>query len=160
MSDERYPEGLPWAKVKTLDAVNDRLNRLHEKWDKGVAYCFSATGTSDTDYLGLVTVTLTEPDVWAIAYMITPHEWGKGYATECAKGVLDFAFTSLSPARIWAGADESNQASIRVAEKLGMKRLRSNPQGYKVDSRWIPTTEYQITMDEWSRQNKGMKSNG
>lgn len=159
VSDERFPRDLPWATANTLDAVKDRLTRIHEKWDEGTAFCFAATGTSDADYLGLVTISSTGPDVWAMAYMITPSEWGNGYATECAKCVLDFAFASLSPVRIWAGAAESNQASLRVAEKLGMTRLGSNPKGYKAESRWIPTTEYQITMDEW-RHNKRMESNG
>ena len=159
VSDERFPKNLPWATARTLDAVNERLSRIHEKWDAGTAFCFAATRRSDADYLGLVTISSTEPGVWAIAYMIRPSEWGNGYATECASCVLDFAFASLSATRVWAGAAESNQASLRVAEKLGMRRLGSNLKGYKVEGRWISTIEYQITMDEW-RQSQCMESNG
>ena len=159
VTDERFPKDLPWAMANRLDAVVDRLAHVQGKWDEGTAFCFVAATRSDARYIGLVTISTTETGVWAIAYMIAPSEWGQGYGTECAKCVLDFAFASLSPVRVWAGAAESNEASIRVAEKLGMQKLGLNPRGYKINGRWIPTAEYQITMDEWSH-NKRMESNG
>ena len=149
MTDERFPSQLPWAQANTLEAVASRLARLHERWDEASAFCFAARGRSNGNYLGLVTITNTEPDVWAIAYMIAPSEWGRGYATECSQCILDLGFERLRASRIWAGAAGWNASSLRVAEKLGMRHFRSNPRGYQIDGRTIPTEDYEITVDEW-----------
>jgi RimJ/RimL family protein N-acetyltransferase len=150
VTSDRFPKQLPWATANTLESVTNRLTRIHEKWDEGSSYCFAASGKLGANHLGLVTISKTEPRIWAIAYMIAPSEWGRGYATECARCVLDFAFESLSARRVWAGATEWNEASLRIAEKLGMRHFRSNPHSYQVEGRWIPTEDYEITADEWS----------
>jgi [ribosomal protein S5]-alanine N-acetyltransferase len=55
-----------------------------------------------------------------IGYRLARSAWGKGYATEAALAVRDFAFTSLGIQRLIAMIDPANVASIRVAEKIGM----------------------------------------
>jgi RimJ/RimL family protein N-acetyltransferase len=49
-----------------------------------------------------------------------PH-WGKGYATEAARAVIDYGFGELSHQSIQAGARVSNPASRRVLEKCGFQ---------------------------------------
>lgn len=46
---------------------------------------------------------------------------GKGYATEAARAVLDWAATALPDTRIVSYIDRANAASKRVAEKLGAR---------------------------------------
>lgn len=55
-----------------------------------------------------------------IGYRLARTEWGRGYATEAARAVRDFAFETLGVKRLIAMIDPANTASIRVAEKLGM----------------------------------------
>jgi len=55
-----------------------------------------------------------------IGYRLARSVWGKGYATEAAKAVRDYAFNVLRLERLIAMIDPSNIASIRVAEKIGM----------------------------------------
>lgn len=55
-----------------------------------------------------------------IGYRLAKSAWGKGYATEAARAVSNFAFTQLGIKRLIAMIDPSNVASIRVAEKIGM----------------------------------------
>ena len=47
--------------------------------------------------------------------------WGKGYATEALKLVVDYAFNRLNLHKVSAGANASNKASIRAYEKIGFK---------------------------------------
>jgi RimJ/RimL family protein N-acetyltransferase len=47
---------------------------------------------------------------------------GRGYAFQAAAAVVDYAFGTLGIARVVADVDEPNAASIRVLEKLGMRR--------------------------------------
>jgi len=56
-----------------------------------------------------------------IGYRLARSAWGKGYATEAARAVRDYAFTTLRTRRLIALIDPSNFSSVRVAEKIGMK---------------------------------------
>lgn len=56
-----------------------------------------------------------------ILYSVEPAHWGSGLATEAAAAVLHQAFAELGLARVLGGTDESNVASRRVLEKLGMR---------------------------------------
>jgi [ribosomal protein S5]-alanine N-acetyltransferase len=55
-----------------------------------------------------------------LGYRFFVEYWGKGYATESAKAVMDYGFQVLSLPEIEATADAGNKASIHVLEKLGM----------------------------------------
>lgn len=55
-----------------------------------------------------------------IAYMIAKEFWGQGLGTEAAAGIRDYAFERLGLTRLICLINEPNQASIRVAEKIGM----------------------------------------
>ncbi|MCH8293939.1 GNAT family N-acetyltransferase [Candidatus Poribacteria bacterium] len=55
-----------------------------------------------------------------IGYRLARPYWGRGYATEAAQAVRDYAFNTLGLPRLIAMIDPQNVASIRVAEKLGM----------------------------------------
>jgi ribosomal-protein-alanine N-acetyltransferase len=48
------------------------------------------------------------------------HRWGRGFATEATRLLLDFSFSVLRRATMWATADPENLASIRVLEKSGL----------------------------------------
>lgn len=61
-----------------------------------------------------------KPEV-EIGYRFVRSAWGKGFASEAAATVRDYAFTSLRLERLIAIIDPSNSASIRVATKIGMK---------------------------------------
>lgn len=56
-----------------------------------------------------------------IGYRLARAAWGQGYATEAAGVVRDVAFHTLGIKRLIAIIDPSNIASIRVAEKIGMR---------------------------------------
>lgn len=55
-----------------------------------------------------------------LGYWIGEPYWGQGFATEAAAAVLQFGFTRLSLARIYAVHHGSNPASGQVLRKLGM----------------------------------------
>lgn len=55
---------------------------------------------------------------WRLAYPF----WGKGYATEGAKAVLDYAFEELKLVEVVAFTVPDNLRSRRVMDKIGMIR--------------------------------------
>jgi [ribosomal protein S5]-alanine N-acetyltransferase len=57
-----------------------------------------------------------------IAFSLARSHWRQGLATEAAQAVLRFAFHELGLNRVEALSMPENLASIRVIEKLGMRR--------------------------------------
>ncbi|WP_312644698.1 GNAT family N-acetyltransferase [Hydrogenoanaerobacterium sp.] len=56
-----------------------------------------------------------------IAYILNQLFWGKGYAIEGAKACVEYAFNQLNADKVIAEIRPNNDASRKVAEKLGMK---------------------------------------
>lgn len=57
-----------------------------------------------------------------LGYSLDQQYNGKGYTSEAARLVIDFAFNELKLYRIEAGVMPSNTGSIRVLEKAGFQR--------------------------------------
>lgn len=62
------------------------------------------------------------PDALEIGYTIFPSFRGRGFATEAASALLDFARLDFGVTHFIAGISPDNAASIRVVEKLGFSR--------------------------------------
>jgi ribosomal-protein-alanine N-acetyltransferase len=69
---------------------------------------------------GLAWVDGHGPDVEA-AYLVRRDRWGRGYATEALRAVLELGRGQLGLSRIIALAYPENDASRRVMEKAGMR---------------------------------------
>ncbi len=61
-------------------------------------------------------------DSYELGYTFNRNYWGKGYASESAKALMQYAFTELSARRIIAEADIRNTRFCRLLEKLGFRR--------------------------------------
>jgi len=55
-----------------------------------------------------------------IFYSLAPGSWGRGYATEAARAVVDHALGPLGLPEVLAEVDEGNAASVAVIKRLGM----------------------------------------
>ena len=73
-----------------------------------------------TDLVGTTGLRPLEDIGLEIFYSLSPGSWGKGYATEAARAVLDHALGPLGLPEVLAEVDEDNAASIAVIERLGM----------------------------------------
>ncbi len=59
-----------------------------------------------------------------VAYMIGKTSWGQGLGTEAAQAVLEYGFNELQLTRLICLIDRDNQASLKVAQKIGMQYER------------------------------------
>ncbi|MEN9577436.1 MAG: hypothetical protein RJA70_445, partial [Pseudomonadota bacterium] len=67
---------------------------------------------------------LWAPEGWPgveLGWRLARTHWGQGLATEGALAVLNFAFSQLRLERLVSVIHPENRASIRVAEKMGMR---------------------------------------
>ena len=97
------------------------LERYYKTWGFGPYAVIERHSQELIGYCGLFFF----PDVGGqpeveIGYRLARSTWGKGYATEAATAVRNYAFDTLGIMRLIAIIDPSNTASIRVAEKLNM----------------------------------------
>lgn len=60
-----------------------------------------------------------------IGYILPQAEWGKGYAVEIARKLVEVGFNELELNAVYATVDTDNYKSIRVLEKCGMEMIRS-----------------------------------
>jgi RimJ/RimL family protein N-acetyltransferase len=98
------------------------LEDYHAKWGFGLWAVVEKRTRWVIGYCGLSRF----PDVGGqpeteIGYRLARANWGKGFATEAATAVRDYAFDHLSLKRLIAIIDPQNTASIRVATKVGMR---------------------------------------
>jgi [ribosomal protein S5]-alanine N-acetyltransferase len=70
-----------------------------------------------------------------IGYNIIPAYEGQGHATEMARRVIEWAFQTPSIEVITAECLDDNSGSIRVLEKVGMRRLATEGQMLKWELR-------------------------
>jgi RimJ/RimL family protein N-acetyltransferase len=61
-----------------------------------------------------------------VGWRLARPAWGRGLATEGAKASLEHAFGSLGLQSVISIIDPGNRRSMRVAEKLGMRREASH----------------------------------
>ena len=55
-----------------------------------------------------------------IFYSLAPGAWGRGYATEAARAVMEYGLGPLRLPEVLAEVDEGNIASVAVVKRLGM----------------------------------------
>jgi RimJ/RimL family protein N-acetyltransferase len=58
---------------------------------------------------------------WELGYRLLPSAWGRGFATEAAAACRDWLFANTTIDRFVLMIDPSNEASARVAEKIGAR---------------------------------------
>jgi len=85
-----------------------------------------------------------------IGFMFHPAHQGRGYATEAARPLLDFAFGVMGLHRVIGRAEARNLASARVLEKLGMRQEAHLVENEFVKGEWQSELVYAVLADEWN----------
>ncbi|NRQ33360.1 GNAT family N-acetyltransferase [Nonomuraea sp. NN258] len=62
-----------------------------------------------------------------VVYSLAPEVWGRGYATEAARAVVEHALGDLGLPEVLAEVDAGNTASAAVLERLGMTPFATVP---------------------------------
>ena len=88
-----------------------------------------------------------------LGYRLRASSWGKGYATEGSRALVDHAFRELGAERVTAETMAVNTASRRVMEKAGLRYVRTFHADWpdKIDGDEHGDVEYALTRAEWSR---------
>ena len=97
-----------------------------------------------------VTIDSLDNECLEIGWIMHPDYAGRGYATEAAFALLDFAFRTVGAHRVIATLDPANDASVRVCHRLGMRKEAHFLEDMRVQGEWADTGVYAILNREWS----------
>src|SRR5918992_413033 len=88
-----------------------------------------------------------------LGYRLRRASWGRGYATEGSRALIDKAFSDLGARRVWAETMVVNTASRRVMEKAGLRFAGTIVQDWpeKLPGDEEGDVRYEITREEWER---------
>jgi RimJ/RimL family protein N-acetyltransferase len=85
-------------------------------------------------------------DTLELGFHLRPEHWGQGFATEAARAVVAYAFTTVGARTLVAGHHPENLASRRVLEQLGFRHTG--------DAGYAPTgldhPSYELTAAEFA----------
>ena len=73
--------------------------------------------------IGGVSLTLDDDNYYDLGYWIGKDYWGKGYATESSKKLLEYVLDQLDSPKIKSGYFVGNFVSGNVLKKLGFKEV-------------------------------------
>jgi RimJ/RimL family protein N-acetyltransferase len=115
--------------------------------------------TLDGAPIGVCSVDLRE-DGPEIGYWLGVPYWGRGFATEAARALIDHAFGDLEHEALISGARVSNPASRRVLEKCGfqwtgvrLSRIRAINSAAPID-RFRLDRGLWASLKSWGRANR------
>ena len=105
--------------------------------------------TADGKVIGLLTLIAREHNQGELGYALGIDFRGRGYATEAAGALVDYAFRELKLHRIQATTSSANPESYRVMERLGMRREGQMREATLRDGAWHDALIYGILAREW-----------
>jgi [ribosomal protein S5]-alanine N-acetyltransferase len=118
----RVPEHWPGPDlVEALPFFIENMEKAPSEpaWDLIAIHKTDQAVIGDIGFMG-------EPDeegVVEVGYSIVPEYRNQGYATEMARGLITWAFEEKGIQIVTAACLDENIGSIKVLEKLGMRRL-------------------------------------
>ncbi|SCY04074.1 Protein N-acetyltransferase, RimJ/RimL family [Nonlabens sp. Hel1_33_55] len=109
------------VKPASKEIVADRYAKAMkiELSDIGMKKCFFGIIEKGKDeVIGLALFLINDIKRQELGYRFRPEYWGNGYGTEIAKGMLNYYFDVLEATKVTAGANATNEASVKILSKF------------------------------------------
>lgn len=137
-----WPQPFSAQRVAEWVATNAQRH-LTEGW--GRCAVLLRQGRVQIGDAGVVRTTIDGTPAYDLGYIIHHPYWRQGYALEAAQALMRDAFARLGVDALYANMATDHTGSRRVAERLGMRQVRTfhNPR-----NRDLPTFLYRIDRAE------------
>ncbi len=120
-ADPEVTRYVTWRPYKDRSEVAPFLRSRLARWDSGEEFSWVITRPEKDRVIGMIGCRVREHAA-DIGYVMSRNYWNRGYTTEAANAVVDWASNLEFVYRVWAVCDVENRASSRVLEKVGMQR--------------------------------------
>jgi RimJ/RimL family protein N-acetyltransferase len=148
------------------EVESDVLPMFLDYYDRFAGYGFWAvTEKSSGRFVGwfhLRPVAAEQPDEVELGYRLLRSVWGKGYATEGSRALIDKGFAELGVQRVVAFTMVVHVASRRVMEKAGLRLVRTFHQPWPdyIEGEEEGDVEYALLRSEWEEQRAFQSTRG
>lgn len=114
--------------VLTVEENKMFYKKMKENIEKDGYSFFCVEEKFSKNFIGLIGINKITfdgelKDKFEIGWRLLPQYWGKGYATEGAKKMIEFGFKGLNLMEIFAFTYVNNINSFKVMERAGMKKV-------------------------------------
>ncbi|MFD9894265.1 GNAT family N-acetyltransferase [Amycolatopsis sp. NPDC059027] len=113
-------------------------------------YYMAVTSLESDALIGFVRIATSGVRAAKLGYAIAAEFWGRGYATDAVRTMVDFAFARLELHRITAAIGPDNAASHVVVRKLGFVKEGVLRDHVFTNGAWRDSVLYSILASEWS----------
>ena len=145
--DEKVTQFIDARGKLTGEQVQDRLNKEIQTFKEfGVQY-WPVFLLADDRFIGACGLRpyKSEDKIFELGVHVCCASWGKGYAEEACRTVMQHAFKTLGAAELFAGHHPENSASRSLLQKIGFR--------YTYDEYYEPTgllhPSYTLTSEEF-----------
>jgi len=122
----------------TIEDAIEQVEKMLRAWHDDGFGRFVVVRRADRSLIGRVGLLAWDPATWRngtrrelgeqaeieLGWTLERAAWGRGYATEAARAVRDWALREVQPRRIISLIHADNSRSARVAERLGARPER------------------------------------
>ena len=163
-SREEVARYLYWG-PRTREQVAEQLERIKKMTSieaEGHAIRLAAVVPESGVLVGDISLRLVsrEHQQGEIGFVVHPDHQGHGYATEGAAALVELGFRQLGLHRIVGSADARNIGSVRVMERLGMRREAFFAENELVKGEWTSEVIYAILPSEWEARTQPQWTTG
>jgi RimJ/RimL family protein N-acetyltransferase len=145
----RYQSFGPFSEEESRDYIARNLKHIAERPRR--LYDLAVVLRPEGRVIGRCGLSLGLPEMHeaALWYILNRAYWGQGLMTEAARRMLAFGFETLGLRRIWADTDPRNTASIRLLQKLGLRREAHFRENVLLKGEWCDTIIFALLRREW-----------
>lgn len=101
------------------------------------------------DVIGSMTLESRGTDRLTLGYALAPEAWGKGFATEAARAMIDIGFELTHAVEILASTCVENEPSARVLEKCGFELLSTGLRGAPARGGLVQSHNFRLSREAW-----------
>jgi RimJ/RimL family protein N-acetyltransferase len=121
------PEATRFIRRLERREAEERLRLVEREWQERGHGMFAVLDRASGHFLGRAGLKYwPQFEETEVGWVLRRDAWGQGYATEAARACRDWGFASLDVPYLTAMIHPENDASIRLARRLGMAPLRSD----------------------------------
>ena len=113
-------------------------------------FVIALRGARNEPVIGACGYTQTDRHPPEIGYWLGVKHWGKSYATEAVRAVIDHIFTDLDCEAIQSSARVTNPASRRVLEKCGFQWTGAGLCRVRALSSSVPVDRFRLDRGLWT----------
>jgi len=149
---QRYEAGNPVMYINTVDDAKRTILDFTSDWEKDRSYFLGAFLRDTHEFVAQIYVGHSNRELpeFVIGYFVDVDHQGQGYVSEAVREVIKVLFEQAGAQRLRLECDDTNLASMRVAERCGMVKeghLRENK--HHPDGSFSGTCLYGILRSEY-----------